>query len=54
LDFFLKICPKGVFFPQKTLIVVNDFRLQAAISRKELQILETDDRLALEVGVGIN
>jgi len=27
------------------LIIVNDFRLQAAISRKWLQILESDDRL---------
>ena len=33
-------------FLEKTVIIVNDFRLQAAISRKRLQILENHDRLA--------
>jgi len=46
-----KFALKGSFF-QKTLIIVNDFRLQAAISRKWLQILESDDRLARLWNVG--
>jgi len=33
-------------------IIVNDFRLQAAISRKWLQILENHDRLARLWNVG--
>jgi len=37
-NFFWKFALKGSFF-QKTLIIVNDFRLQAAISRKWLQIM---------------
>ena len=43
--FFWKFALKGSFF-KKTVIIVNDFRLQAEISRKWLQILENDDRLA--------
>ena len=47
-DFFFENLP--LF--QKTLIIVNDFRLQAAISPKWLQILESDDRFARLWNVG--
>ena len=49
--FFENLPLRGLFF-QKTLIIVNDFRLQAAISRKWLQILESDDRLVHLWNVG--
>ena len=49
--FFWKFALKGSFF-QKTFIIVNYFQLQAAISRKWLQILESDDRLAPLWNVG--
>jgi len=39
-------------FSKKTVIIVNDFRLQAAISRKWLHILENHDRLARLWNVG--
>jgi len=48
---FWKLALKGSFF-QKTVIIVNNFRLQEAISRKWLQILENDDRLARLWNVG--
>ena len=52
-DFFGENLPlRGLF--QKTLIIVNDFRLQAAIYRKWLQILESDDRLARLWNVGFH
>jgi len=51
VEIFWKFAFKGSFF-QKTLIVVNNFRLQAAISQKWLQILENDDRLLRLWNVG--
>ena len=41
-NIFWKFALKGSF-SKKTLIILNDFRLQAAISRKWLQIWEHDD-----------
>jgi len=49
--FFENLTLRGLFF-QKTLIIVNDFRIQAPISRKWLQFLEHDDRLACLWNVG--
>ena len=46
-----KFALKGSFL-QRTVIIVNDFRLQAAISRKWLQILENHHRMARLWNVG--
>jgi len=49
---FLENLPLSGLFFQKTVIIVNNFRFQAAISRKWLQILENRDRLARLWNVG--